>query len=174
MALGSNVSAGFDATPVRGNITISADIRTKWVAIIDAGGLEVQDDTPIVNPTTEITGSTTHIFVTGGRGSTLYLRMRYDDGLTSITDPVVMVFGRHSSADTQWMLLLSAASTPATTEVLPTDLTNDVRDGTDHWTAVSDATKWPLLGCDEILVGVLTALAATGDATLSTLEAKVV
>ncbi len=174
MALGTNVKSTFDPVPVRGAQMITAQLRSQWATIIDNGGLETQDDATVTSPTAEITNSTTHIFVAGGRGSTLLLRMKYDDGLATITDPVVRVFGRHSSADTGWMPLPNSNSTPAITTTISTAAT-DTEDGTNKWTDVTVDETFALQGCDEVLVGVQTALAAsTGDATLSTLEAKVI
>ena len=172
MALGSNIQAGFDATPVRGNLTISADLRTTWVVIREAGDMDGADGAPLDDPDADITNATTHILTTGGRGTKLLLRMRYDDDDSAPTDPVVKVFGRHSSSDTQWMTLSN--DTPAIVGTIVTTVADDVTDATNKWSTVLPATRFPLLGCDEILVGVQTAYAATGNAALALLEAKVV
>jgi hypothetical protein len=175
MALGANIQAAFGVTPPKAATqTITAQLRSSWATIIDNGGLETQDDATVTSPDAEITNSTTHILATGGRGSTLLLRMKYDDGLATITDPVIRVFGRHSSGDTGWMALHNSNSTPAITTTITTAAT-DNEDGTNKWTEVTADETFPLQGCDEVLVGVQTALAAGGgDPTLSTLEAKVV
>jgi len=172
MPLGSNIQAGFDATPVRGNLTISADLRTTWVVIRDAGDMDTVDAVTVDDPDADITNSTTHILTTGGRGTKLLLRMRYDDGDSSPTDPVVKVFGRHSSSDTQWMTLSN--DTPAIVGTIVTTVATDVTDATNKWSTVLPATRFPLLGCDELLVGLQTAYAATGNAALALLEAKVI
>ena len=172
MALGSNVSAGFDATPVRGKLTISAQLVSQWVQIIDNGGLETQDASTLTDPDTDINNSTTHIFVAGGRGSTLLLRMKYDDTVVPNVDPILRVYGRHSSAD-KWDAIPNSAA--SITTAIVTIVTTDVSDGTDNWSTVLAAETFPMLGCDEFLVGVQTVLGVSaGDATLSTLEAKVV
>ena len=173
MALGSNVSAGFDATPVRGKLAISAQIRSQWVQTIDNSGLSTQDASAITDPDAEINNSTTHIFVSGGRGSALLFRMKYLDDLSAITDPVLKVFGRHSGSDTMWMTLFTSASTPLILMTMVTASTDD-SDGTDNWTAVTKDNEVNMQGCDEFLVGVQTVLAATGNQTLSTLEVKVI
>lgn len=174
MPLGSNIQAGFDATPVRGNLTISAQLVSQWVQIIDNGGLETQDASTLTNPDADINNSTTHIFVAGGRGSTLLLRMKYDDEVVSNVDPIIRVYGRHSSAD-KWDAIPNSNSTPAITSPIVTTEGTDVSDGTDNWTTTTVDTTFPMLGCDEFLVGVQTVLGVSGgDATLTTLEAKVI
>ena len=172
MPLGTNISAGFDPVPVRGDMVISADLRATWVVIREAGDMDTADAAPIDDPDADITNSTTRALNTGGRGTKLLLRMRYDDGDTSPTDPIVKVFGRHSSNDTQWMNLSN--ETPAIVGTLVSAVTTDTTDGTDKWTTVLPAAIFPLLGCDEILVGVQTAYAATGNAALALLEAKII
>ena len=174
MALGTNVQANFDPVPTRGNMAVTAQLRSQWVQIIDNGGLETQDAATLTDPDADITGSTTHIFVAGGRGSTLLLRMKVDDEVVSSTDPIIRVYGRHSSAD-KWDAIPNANSTPSITSAIVTTEATDVSDGTDNWTTVTVDTTFPMLGCDEFLIGVQTILAVSGgDATLTTLEAKVI
>lgn len=155
-------------------------IPAKWFTIIDAGvagvslsGLEQQDAAALTDPDAEITNSTTHLFKVGRQGTTLLLRMKYDDGLSAITDPVLRVFGRYDSTE-PWMMLNQKGGADNATVTMQTAST-DVSDGTDNWTDVDeDDHSFDLRGCDEILVGVQTALAATGDPTLASLEAKII
>lgn len=172
MPLGANIAAGFDPVPVRSNLTVSADLRGIWVVVRDAGDMDTVDAVTVDDPDADITNATTHILTTGGRGTKLLLRMRYDDGDSSPTDPVVKVFGRHSSTDTQWMTLSN--DTPAIIGTIVTTVATDVTDATDKWSTVLPATSFPLLGCDELLVGLQTAYAATGNAALALLEAKII
>ena len=171
MPLGTNVQAGFDVTPLRSHMSVSADLRSKWVVIRDVGDMDTADGSPVDDPDADITNSTTHILATGGRGTKLLVRMRYDDNDSSPTDPVVKVFGRHSSGDTQWMTLSN--DTPGIVGTIVTAVTTDVTDATNKWSTVLPATSFPLLGCDELLVGLQTAYAATGNAALALLEAKI-
>ncbi len=175
MPLGTAVQAGFDNVPVKGNLTVRTTLRSSWVTIRDAGDMDVADAATITDPDAEITNATTHILKTGGRGETLILRMKYDDGNTSSTDAVVKVFGRHSSADTAWTLLENKAAAPAINVTMVTAETTDTSDGTDNWTRVSGTSvAFDLRGSDEIIVGVETAYAVSaGDAALASLEAKV-
>ena len=177
MALGSSVNAQTDPMPLRAeNMVITTPPRAPWVTIIDNGGLETQDAADITDPAAEINNSTTHILRTGGRGTKVYFRMKYDDGITPNADPVLKVFGRYDS-DSQWEALYMNNATPTHEMTMVTAEATDVTDGTDIWTPLVAAgnTEFDLLGNDEVLVGVETAFTVTGgDATLTTLEAKVV
>lgn len=172
MALGTPV---LGHTQLESKLVRPVQIPAKWVTIIRDGGLETQDAATITDPTAEITNSTTSLFKIGRQGTTLRLRMKYDDGLSAITDPIVKVFGRHDSTD-PWQILLKKSSTVVNdTVTLVTTLASDVSDGADNWTSVdAEDHSLDIDGCDEILVGVQTVLAATGDPTLASLEAKVI
>ncbi len=177
MALGTAVNAQTDALPLRAeNMVITTPPRAPWVTIIDNGGLETQDAADITSPTAEITNSTTHILRCGGRGTKVYFRMKYDDGITPNADPVLKVFGRYDS-DSKWEALYNDIGTATHEMTMVTTEATDVTDGTDIWTALVEAgnTQFNLLGNDEVLVGVEIAFTVSGgDATLTTLEAKVV
>ncbi len=175
MALGANVGsriAPLVNAPSVGVVT--SEYKNPWTTIIDQGGLETQDAVAVLDPDAEITNATTHIFNTGGQGTVMHLRMKYDDGLTSITDPIVQVFGRATPND-QWQALFNSNSAPTLLSVIVTSGT-DVTDGVDDYTApggIDGEVTFNLNGCSQILVGVTTVLAATGDPTLSTLQARV-
>lgn len=156
--------------PHRAGTVSPQSISSDWQTIIDAGGPAVQDAASITSPDTQITASTRHIFNRAGVGTNLLLRLAYDDGLTSITSPVVKVFGRTRGG--QWMLLKTRGGN--LTGTLTTAAT-DVTDGTlDYTTPDWDDTAWDCLGCDEILVGVETALAGTGTTSNAVIEGKFV
>lgn len=143
-----------------------------WQTIIDAGGPAVQDAATINNPDSQITAATRHIFQRKGKGTNLLLRLKYDSTLTTITSPVVRVFGR--SGGEQWQLLVSRGGNNQ--ETLTVDTTNDSRNGTFSWTTPSFSVHaWDCLGCEEFLVGVQTALAgSTGSTATATIEAKII
>jgi len=144
-------------------------LTSGWVTVIDAGGMTVQDAATITDPTAEITNSTRHILRRNGVGTTLLVRMAYDDGITSITNPVIKVFGR--TPDQQWQLLKTRAG--ALNATITTAVATDCSDGTLNWTTSDyDAQAWDCLGCGEILIGIETALAATGTTSTAYLEAK--
>lgn len=171
MALADTETIGsIHGNEVSGGITPVATVQftSKWYEVNEQGHLETQDNASITNPDTQVTGATNRIF-RSLHGTLLMFRMKYDDGLSSITDPVIKVFGRFNSGD-QWMLLRNQDE--AITMTLTTAAT-DVTDGTDKWTTPDlNAHVIDKAGCREFLVGVQTALAATGDPTLATIEVK--
>lgn len=171
MALGSNVTAVFNPTDGLYEV-YPASLTAQWVTIIDAGGADDQDAATITNPTTQIVLSTRHILLRGNQGTILLLRLVYDDGLTSITNPVVKVFGRSLSTEI-WQLLKTKAA--ALTGTLTTATSTDVTDATNNYTTPDyDTQSWDCLGCAEILVGIQTALAATGTVTTAYIQAKII
>lgn len=167
MALGTTIDN--KAVPNKeGNINQS--MTSGWVTVISAGGPATQDAATITNPDTQITTSTRSIFRRRGAGTILLLRLGYDDGLTSITNPIVKVFGR-TDLNT-WMVLKDVAGNLTVT--LTTAASTDVADGTLLYTAADVAsTSIDCLGCEEILIGVQTALAGTGTVSNSIIQVKV-
>jgi hypothetical protein len=82
----------------------------------------------------------------------------------------VKVFGRTGSD--AWQLLYSKGGNLV--ETLTVDTTNDARDGTFNYTTPSFSTHaWDRLGCEELIVGIQTALAgSTGSVATATVQAK--
>lgn len=158
-----NIGCGVGLTGV---IPMSA--TSFWETAISAGGIAVQDAATITNPSTEI-ASTATILKRGGKGTLLVVRLQYDDGLTSITDPVIKVFGRTGSD--MWEVLKTRASTPAITFTVTTGA-NDTTDGTYLYTLPSYVDAFDCLGCEEIVIGVQTALAGTGTTNTAVLQVK--
>lgn len=171
MALGSTLQ--FDTGPTDTRPFRVSSVVSFWSVVIDAGGMTVQDASPITNPDLEITASTRHI-ISGDNEQSVFLalRMAYDDGLASITDPIVKVFGRASDAQ-DWEILRNKAG--SITGTIATDTTNDVSDGTLNWTTThADNNVWDRNGCNEFLVGVETALAGFGDTSNAYLEMRAI
>lgn len=176
MALGTTGSFAEEQVSTQiPEIVRPAQLAAKWDYLISNGGLETADNggSSITNPATQVTNSTTRIMKCAGRGTILRLRMRYDDGITTSTDPVVQVFGRFDDGEA-WQKLVNKAATHEVS--FPSTEAADAADGTDKYTDVDpDDHAWDLDGCNEILVGVKTALAASGgDPTLSLLEGKLI
>lgn len=171
MALGTTVTVDSDPRKIADQVCPTS-VTSVWSTIIDAGGMDQTDNSgnPIRNPTASITDSTRHIFQRRALGTLLLLRLVYDDGITGVTDPVVAVFGRTKGQ--VWQLLKTRAL--AITGTIATSLTTDVTDGTNNYTTPDYSTTcWDCLGCDEILVGVQTALAAgVGTVATAYLEGK--
>lgn len=143
---------------------------SSWEIAISAGGIATQDAATITNPSSEI-ASTAIILKRGGKGTLLVVRLQYDDGLTSITDPVIKAFGRTGSD--VWEPLKTRASTPAVTFTVATGA-DDTTDETETYlyTIPSYADAFDCLGCEEIVIGVQTALAGTGTTSTAILQAK--
>lgn len=167
MALGTTVNARFDT---RATLTCPVSASTAWKTIIDAGGVNAADAATVTDPAAEVTRSTTHIIRRENlAGTTLRLRMAYDDGITSVTSPTVKVFGRCGTDP--WQLLKNKAG--ALNAELTVDLTNDASDGTLNYTTPDVNThSWDCDGNDEILVAVEIALAATGTVSTAFIQGK--
>ena len=184
MALGTAV----DVIPhksLHDNLTRPTQIVVPWVKIIDDEGIDTLDGaSPIENPDTEITNSTTHIFKVGAAGTKIRLRLKYDDGIdTFTTSPAFEVFGRNTIGSTAqpWQRLVNLNGNSIITidhdkagsgESSQTDVT----DGTDMYTHPHPANHtFDLDGCDQILVGVVVVInPAAGDKDLVSLWAKVI
>jgi hypothetical protein len=170
MALSETISIG-------GKIATShfSDISLGWTTVITAGGPAVQDAATITNPNTQITAATRAIFRRNGIGRTMLVRLGYDDGLTGITSPVVKVFGRTGSSDV-WTVLETRSD--ALTMTLTTVTATDVSDGTllytqAGYTPTVGTQSCDVLGCEEFLIGVQTALAgATTTTANSVIQVK--
>lgn len=176
MALGDSTIATVKSMNEQGFL-IPVSVISNWQDVIDADGTtgpQQADNSgsDITAPTTQGSNTNDHTVRLLGRGTLVAFRLGYDDALSSITNPVIQVFGRTGSD--VWMRLYNMADTPAHDITLTTDATNDVTDGTlkytdaDRKTHVVDA-----MGCDEIIVKVKTALAGTGTVTNSIIQAKV-
>lgn len=155
-------------------------IVSDWLEVLLAGGVDGADNSgnQIVNPTATITAATARLTQID-RGTLAIFRMKYDDGVSGVTDPVLNIFGRvavsTNGSQGPWMPLKTREDTPSLNMTLTTDLTNDMTDGTYKFTNPDyKANVIDLCGCNEILVGVKTAFAATGTVTTATVEMKVI
>lgn len=150
-------------------------IAFPWVQVIDAGGITTADNggSDITDPDAQIDGLTKHVLKVNRKGTFLQVRLVYDDGLTSITDPVIQIFGRYNDEE-MWQRLRSLSDLHDVT--LVTDQTTaDVTDGTLKYTDPKfDAQTIDLDATDEILVGVKTNLSGTGVTNTAVLQAKLI
>jgi hypothetical protein len=132
-----------------------------------------QDAATVTNPAAQLnTGRSTIMSRSENIGTTILFRLRYPAGATvpfSVTNPTFAVFGRTGSG--AWERLRNRAGnlsiTIAADAADATDGTNDVTT-VDHTLHAVDC-----LGCNEIIVGIETALAGTG-VTGAVLESKIV
>lgn len=149
---------------------------SSWFTAILAGatGPNAQDAALITNPTTQITPASHRLFTYNGRATRAALRLKYDDGVTAPTSPVVAMFGRtrtSASVVTTWERLYTLGAAARAT--LTIDLTNDVADGTYKYTSASlEDQTFDANGCNEFAVGVETAFAGTGTVNTSEIECK--
>lgn len=156
--------------------SIPQSTTSKWQTVITAGGPAVQDAATITSPTTQITAATRSIFKCLGAGTTLLVRLGYDGTLTAITSPVIKVFGRATSAETWQVLKTRSGGLSATITAVVASDTIDVAASALTFTAPDYSTlAFDRLGCDEILIGVETALAgATGTTATSIIQVKLI
>jgi len=151
-----------------------AAITQKWQNAITAPGIASSDNSgnDITDPDDQIDGLTRHILKVAKRGTFLQVRLLYDDGLTSITDPVIQIFGRYDDTD-QWQRLRNLSNSVDVTLTTATSL--DVTDGTLKYTDPAfDAHTVDLNATDELLIGVKTALTGTGTVNTAILQAKLI
>lgn len=154
---------GFVSYPVSGT--------ARWVVAIDSGGADDQDASTITNPTSSITASTRHVLNRNFKsGTTLVVRLGYDAGAGSLTNPVIKVFGR--SGGDAWQILRNKSG--SLTATITTATSTDVSDGTYKYTVPDlNDNAWDCQGCDQILIGVETAFAAgSGTAANAFIQAK--
>ena len=145
----------------------------EWQIAIEAGGLTSTDNSGsnITNPDTQLVTGTRNVLKINKRGTFMQFRVSYDDGLSSITDMVIQVFGRFDK-DEPWQRLKNLNDSVDVTVVTASA---DVEDGTLKYTDpdAQDQTV-DLNATDEVIVRVKTALAATGDPSTAVLHAKVI
>ncbi len=158
-------------------ISRPVSIAFPWVQVMDAGGITSADNSgsDITDPDAQIDGLTKHILKVNRKGSFLQVRMKYDDGLTAITNPVIQIFGRYNG-DEMWQRLRTLSFFPGidVTIVTAQDAT-DVTDGTFKYTdPLFDAQTVDLNATDEILIGVKTNLSGTGVTSTAILQAKLI
>lgn len=155
-------------------ISRPVSIAFPWVQVMDAGGITSADNSgsDITNPTAQIDGLTKHILKINKRGTFLQVRLVYDDGLTSITDPVIQIFGRYDSTN-QWQRLRNLSDSVDVT--LTTSASLDVSDGTSLYTDPRfNLHTIDLNATDEIIIGVKTNLSGTGVTNTAVLQAKLI
>lgn len=184
MALGTPV----DVKPIKSfhhGLVRPTQLVTPWVEIIRNEGVDTTDNSGNVidDPDTQITDSAKSILRVGKAGTKLRLRIKYDDAITSFsTPPVFNVFGRNTIADTAqpWQRLVNLCGNADIS--IAQDQVESMVDVFDTETAKNQYTHphpadhtLHLEGCDEILVGVHTAVAVgAGDKDLVSLWAKVI
>ena len=149
-------------------------IAHEWKEAMGTGGITATDNSgnDVTNPTGQIDGLTKHILKINKRGTFLQVRLVYDDGLSSITDPVIQIFGRYDNTN-QWQRLRNLSDLIDIT--LTTNTSVDVADGTFLYTDPRfNLHTIDLNATDEIIIGVKTNLSGTGVTNNAVLQAKLI
>jgi hypothetical protein len=155
-------TGGAEVVPISG--------QSNWQILIAAGEIATIDAAALTNPDSQIAATREPIKLLGG-GTNLLVRLKYDAGFALTTSPVIKVFGR--TGTDAWMPLISQAGIALVTLVI--DTTNDTSDGTYKYTTFYVSLQaMDLLGCQEIVAGVTTALAGVGTTSNAVAQFKVI
>lgn len=157
-------------TTVTGVVPVS--LINRWYTLWAAGLPATVDNSgaTIQNPETQINQTNHPIFQKNNFGTNIMIRLGYDDALTVTANPVIKVYGRTTTQT--WQTLKNKSSSLTTT--LITAPTTDDWDATLFYTVPDETSSaWDCTGCNEILVGLQTALAGTGVTNNSILQIKV-
>lgn len=159
-------SALTNASPVA-----PVSLITPWLTVISAGQVATQDNSGVLIEPDEDISRDAFSFPTFG-GTTLLLSLGYDPALTSVTAPVLNVFGRARSTD-PWRLLFNRASTPSADITLTPAASDAVTSGLAYTSVSLTNHALDAIGCKEFKVGVKTALnGSTGVETTAVVQAK--
>ena len=146
-----------------------------WTTVLAAGEVDGQDSSgTVTDPENDIANYSGRVFKKETAfGTLIKLRLRYDAANTPSTDPVLAVFGRTKfPADDAggWELLRNkSGGVSATLETAETDAGDSVAEAT----VPGDGQTFDTNGCNEFVIGVLTAADGANIAT-ATVEAKII
>jgi hypothetical protein len=150
---------------------------TQWATVIEATYADDADTE--TDPDDLAVKAGHHVFNINGFGTMIMARLAYDDAVSSVTaDIVVEAFGRTGGrvkdADSdEWMRLPTRDG--STSAELTIANSTDHDDGASNFTQVDkDAHVWDLMGCDEVVFKVATALNTNGDDAVAYVEAKII
>lgn len=168
MAVGSVISqrtkVDRNAPDVEAMVPVS--VLSDWIDVCTAPETADNSGNTIVAPL-GITREAQNRLFNRGVGTTLQIRLKYDDGASTLTSPVVQPFGFDGNSSPQ--KLVDADGTHELTLTL--DGTNDVQDGTYKY---SQPVEVDMDGCASVLVAVKTAFNATsGTETNSAIQVRV-
>ena len=146
--------------------SVPVSIISDWVDVCTAPETSDNSGSTVVAPL-GITRAEQNRIYSHGVGTTLQIRLKYDDGASTLTSPVVQPFGFDGNSSPQ--KLVDADGTHELTLTL--DATNDVQDGTYKY---SQPVEVDMDGCASVLVAVKTAFNATsGTETNSAIQVRV-
>lgn len=145
---------------------VPVSIISDWVDVCDAPETADNSGSTVVNPG-GITRSAQKLLQNRGVGTSVQVRLKYDVGASTLTNPVVQVFGFDGNG-----VPTKLRDKDGNHELtLTLDATNDVRDSLFKY---SVPVEVDMDGCSSILVAVKTAFAASsGTVSNSTIQVRV-
>ena len=145
---------------------VPVSVISDWVDVCTAPETTDNSGSAVVNPGA-ITRSAQNKIYNHGVGTTLQIRLKYDAGAGTLTNPVVQPFGFDGNGLPQKLVDADAAHE----QTLTLSASSDVTDGTYKY---SQPVEVDMDGCASVLVAVKTAFAAsTGTVSNSTIQVRV-
>lgn len=143
----------------RSQPTLPVSVVSRWQRI--ANTINTADDTTLNQPLTQITADTRTLFSRDSQqtGTSLMFRVGVPSGLTSLTNPVMRVFGRKQDSGDAFQMLQNLNE--------QFDITFDLGNNTTieggvRYSSPTKAHIVDMASCDEFLAGIKTALGAGG------------
>lgn len=156
-------------------VTYGASINSRWEDMIAPGGMEIEDNSGsiIEEPEVSITSATRIVRNRTDFGLLLLLALKYDEDFVPSTDPIINVFGvtlREKSEDTKqpWLILQNRAKVVSVT--IATTVTDTIFEGFRYTIVDLDDNLWDMLGSDQIVCGVETAVVGAGGGGTATVS----
>lgn len=147
-----------------------ASVTSPWTVICSAPDVAESGDslagTKVVKPSHLITRSGQNELLVGSQGTLMAMMLKYNDGVTSPTSPVVRVFGK----DRNGLWCLIADDDGNVEHTLTIDANTDVRDDDHHYTL---PVRLDMNGATAVAVGIQTAFGGTGTTDDSEILVKI-
>lgn len=134
--------------------SVPVSVISDWVDICTAPETADNSGSAVVNPGT-ITRADQNKLYNHGIGTTLQIRLKYDTGASTLTNPVVQPFGFDGNGVPQKLVDANATHE----QTLTLSESGDVRDSSFKY---SQPVEVDMDGCASVLVAVKTAFAASG------------
>lgn len=147
------------------NEMVPMSVLSNWVDLCDEPETADNAGNAVVNPGA-ITRASQRKLDTEGFGTTLQIRLKYDDGVTGVTSPVIQAFGEDGNGN--WQKLFDRNGSHELT--LTVAASTDVKDADFCYT---NPVEVDMDGCKKVLIAVKTAFNATGTINTSVIQAKI-
>jgi hypothetical protein len=164
------------------NKSYAVSQRANWQELASLD-ITTADTTNLTNPSAAITSALTTLGKTDPSnsrvvaiepGTNLILRLKYNTSLSTVTDPVVKVFGIDKSGKFHFLKNLSGSAAITITTSASDDGDADVRDSSFRYTDVASTSIVDLQGSTYFLMVVSTALNGTGTKSTARIQYKIV